>query len=513
MKKIKLLSVFLTISILISILASCNGGTDTDTQSESITAASNSEVRLINSVPLEKYTIVYNSDDVDYSKRAAEYISEQIKTRTSVELVVKEDDEGNFAHEIVVGETARDISKKLVVPKKNTTEFAILADDNHIALEGDYFVIAAAAYFFVETYVTGEYFDARIPKETCVHKPIVKEAKNYILLIGDGMGVVQTLLFDVMKDENIGNKAYSDGEDIFYGYLLPNQGLSRTNSLSGVTDSSAGGTALASGHKTYSDNEDIFYGYLFPNQGLARTKSLTGVTDSAAGGTALATGFKTKNAYVGKDKDLNDVQSLTELAGSLGKATAVMSTEVATGATPASFSAHANDRNDKSVISASQLALKNKYGTIIECDYNYYDLSGVDKIQNKVTTTLNTLSKNENGFFLMYEEAYIDKHCHNQDINSTFDAIVRFNQVIGVVMEYAFYNPETFVLITADHETGGLTYSGGKAMYTSGGNHTGKDVPVFAYGIGTEKFNEEIVENVEIPKAIAALWGVERFGQ
>ena len=437
---------------------------------ESMTAASNSEVRLINGVPLEKYTIVYNSDDVDYSKRAAEYISEQIKVRTSVELVVKEDDEGNFAHEIVVGETARDISKKLEAPKKNTTEFAILADDNHIALEGDYFVIAAAAYFFVETYVAGEYFDAQIPKETCVHEPIVKEAKNYILLIGDGMGVVQTLLFDVMKDENIGNKAYSDGEDIFYGYLLPNQGLSRTNSLSGVTDSSAGGTALASGHKTY-------------------------------------------NNYVGKDKLLNDVQSLTELAGSLGKATAVMSTEAATGATPASFSAHANDRNDKSVISASQLVLKNKYGTIIECDYNYYDLSGVDKIQNKVTTTLNALSKNQNGFFLMYEEAHIDKHCHNQDINSTFDAIVRFNQVIGVVMEYAFYNPETFVLITADHETGGLTYSGGKAMYTSGGNHTGKDVPVFAYGIGTEKFNEEIVENVEIPKAIAALWGVERFGQ
>lgn len=470
MKKIKLLSVFLTISILISILASCNGGTDTDTQSESITAASNSEVRLINSVPLEKYTIVYNSDDVDYSKRAAEYISLRIKERTTVELAVKEDDEGSFEHEIVVGETSRDISTKLEAPHKNTSKFAILADDNHIALEGDYFVIAAAAYFFVETYVTGEYFDAQIPKEITTHSPIVKEAKNYIVLIGDGMGVVQTLLYDVME--------LNDG-----------------------------------GNKTYSDNEGIFYGYLLPNQGLARTNSLTGVTDSAAGGTALATGFKTKNAYVGKDKDLNDVQSLTELAGSMGKSTAVMSTEKATGATPSAFSAHADDRKNTSAIEESQKALKSKYGTIIECGYDHYDAAGVEQIQKKVSTTLGLLSQNKNGFFMMYEEAYIDKHCEDQDINSTFDALVRFNQVIGIVMEFAFYNPETFVLITADHETGGLTYSNGKTSYTSGGTHTGRDVPVFAYGIGSEKFNEDIVENIEIPKTIAALWGVEKFGQ
>ena len=112
----------------------------------------------------------------------------------------------------------------------------------------------------------------------------------------------------------------------------------------------------------------------------------------------------------------------------------------------------------------------------------------------------------------MYEEAYIDKHCHDNNINGTFDALVRFNQIIGIVMEFAFYNPETFVLITADHETGGLSF-GSNGFYYKSVNHTGSDVPVFAYGIGTEKFNEEVVENIDIPKVIASLWGIEKFGQ
>ena len=229
-------------------------------------------------------------------------------------------------------------------------------------------------------------------------------------------------------------------------------------------------------------------------------------------GTALATGYKTNNRYVGKDSNLNDVQSLTELAGSLGKATAVMSTEVQTGATPSAFSAHADDRDNKSDISASQAELTAKYGTIINCGYNHYDASGVNNLKNNVSLTLDKLSKNENGFFMMYEEAYIDKHCEKNDLESTFDALVRFNQVIGIVMEFALYNPETFVLITADHETGNLKFSGGEFKYSTA-SHTGNDVPVFAYGLGSEKFNDEIVENIDIPKTIAALWGVEKFGQ
>lgn len=462
MKKLKFTALVLSILITLSIFAACTDNTVTDTGAQENTE--NLEVRQINGTPIEEFTVIYNSDDFDYSRRAAEYISQQIEARTSVKLEVKEDGEGSFDHEIVVGETDRDISKTLEA-NSNSTKFGILATDDHVALEGNYFVIAAAAYFFIETYITGEYFDAQIPKETCIHSPIVKEAKNFIVMIGDGMGVSQTLLYNTMTH----TKGYSEGEDIFYGYLLPHQGLARTNSL-------------------------------------------TGVTDSAAGGTALATGYKTNNRYVGKDSNLNDVQSLTELAGSLGKATAVMSTEVQTGATPSAFSAHADDRDNKSDISASQAELTAKYGTIINCGYNHYDASGVNTLKNNVSLTLDKLSKNENGFFMMYEEAYIDKHCEKNDLESTFDALVRFNQVIGLVMEFAFYNPETFVLITADHETGNLKFSGGEFKYSTA-SHTGNDVPVFAYGLGSEKFNDEIVENIDIPKTIAALWGVEKFGQ
>jgi hypothetical protein len=61
----------------------------------------------------------------------------------------------------------------------------------------------------------------------------------------------------------------------------------------------------------------------------------------------------------------------------------------------------------------------------------------------------------------MYEEAYIDKHSHSAELTATFFACVRFNQAIGCFMEYAFYHPETVVIITADHETGGIALGTG----------------------------------------------------
>ena len=478
MSKLRIFSLLMAFIILLSILTSCTGAVVTPDTEATETAAESAEDQVpkyINSILINDFTIVYSRKDLDYSRRAANYIKEQIKSYTGAELEVSLDTDGPYEHEIVVGETSREISKALNADTKNL-EFAIYADESHVALEGDYFVIAAAAYFFIETYITDEAADTQIPKEISIHEPIVKEAKNFIMLIGDGMGVNQTRLFEAYDVVAEGDKAYSDGEDIFYGYMLPYQGLSNTASLSGTTD-------------------------------------------SAAGGTALATGYKTFNSRVGRDKDYNDIQSLTELAGSMGKAAAVLSTDSVDGATPASFSAHANDRSDSDVIKASQSELKAKYNTIIECGNTKYNEFGVLSLEKRMTDALNTLSANENGFFLMYEEAHIDKHCHNSDMDSTFDALVRFNQIIGVCMEYAFYNPDTFVLITADHETGGLRIDdSGKFSYTSAQNssgsrnHTGAAVPVFAYGLGAEMFNDTTVENVQIPKQIAKLWGIDEFG-
>ena len=478
MRKFRLFSFLMALVILLSILTSCTKSVITSDTEQSETTTETTEIqpqKYINSISIDEFTIVCSRKDFDYSRRAATYIKNQIKLHTGIELEVGFDTEEPYAHEIVVGETSREISKTLNANTQDL-EFAIYADNSHIAMEGDRFVIAAAAYFFVETYIADEAADAQIPKEVKVHEPIVKEAKNFIMLIGDGMGVNQTRLFEAYDVATEGDKAYSDGEDIFYGYMLPYQGLSNT-------------------------------------------KSLSGTTDSAAGGTALATGYKTFNSRVGKDKNYNDIQSLTELAGSMGKATAVLSTDSADGATPASFSSHANSRSDSDVIQASQAELKAKYNTIIGCGNTNYSTLGIMTLEKRMTDALSKMSDNENGFFLMYEEANIDKHCHSSNMESTFNALVRFNQIIGICMEYAFYNPDTFVLITADHETGGLTISDdGTFSYTStqnsegSRNHTGAAVPVFAYGLGAEMFNDMTVENVQIPKQIAKLWGIDEFG-
>jgi alkaline phosphatase len=156
--------------------------------------------------------------------------------------------------------------------------------------------------------------------------------------------------------------------------------------------------------------------------------------------------------------------------------------------------------------------LQKKYGTLIECNFDYYTDTEVAQIEEKVLSVYDQLDDNENGFFIMYEEAYIDKHSHGQDMVNTYKALIRFNHVIARTMEYAFYHPNTFVLITADHETGGLHPNDeGKFVYTNG-DHSGSDVPVFAYGDGSSLFNEVTIENIQIPQTIAKFMGVSKFG-
>ena len=186
-----------------------------------------------------------------------------------------------------------------------------------------------------------------------------------------------------------------------------------------------------------------------------------------------------------------------------------MSTETDTGATPSSFSAHADNRNDDKDIRLSQAEAMAKYGTIIDCGYNYYTKNYMSVIE--ITNTLTLLEKNEKGFFLMYEEAYTDKHSHDNNLDKTLQAMVRFNQAIGRFMEYAFYNPDTFVLITADHETGDLYEEDGELKFHHD-DHTGKNVRYFAYGYGAEIFDGKEIENVQVAHTIASFMGEDNFG-
>lgn len=409
----------------------------------------------INGIPLQEFTIIYGEDQPDYVLRAANYIQSQVLERTGIELTVAEASSGTFDHVIAVGECPQATAQALDA-RLEGVQIGFLADENHVAMDGNYFAIAAAAYYFVETYIPGKAFSSEVPKELKIYDPITEKPKNYILLIGDGMGPNHTRIFEKM---DVTAEDVSDGEDIFYGYLLPNQGLITTHSLSGTTDSAAAATAMATGYKTY-------------------------------------------NGYVGLNADGEPVQSLTELAGSFSMATAVMSTESRKGATPAGFSAHAKDRDDDEAIAQTQVELTSTYGTLIECGtYNVSD--------NALDQTLATLGQNKKGFFLMYEEAHIDKFSHNNDLDGMWQRVLNFNQAIGRFMEYAFYHPNTVVLITADHETGGLSSD---FVYHSDG-HTPAEVQIFAYGKGTDHFHNCIRDNTEIPKFIAACWGVEDFGQ
>ncbi len=442
----RILSCVLITLWLVALLAGCGG----------ITSST-----ALNGVDISEYSIVYPQNSTDYCQRAVQYIHDQILLKTGVDIPVYQDNGKAAAHEILVGDTNRALSKDVMM-RSQDMKFAIKADKNHIAINGQSFIIAAAAYYFVETYIPGSSFQSEIPKgKITLCEPITEAPRNVIYLIGDGMGVNHTKLLEQYPIEDY------------------------------IEDS---------------DYEDLFYGYYLPYQGIVHTDSLSGTTDSAAGATALACGIKTINGVVGRDQYGQDVQSLTELAISLGKATAVMSSDQQDGATPAGFSAHAADRGDSEDILACQQALSTQSGTVFRCGL-YTD----PEYESVITDVLKQVEQDEDGFFLMYEEGHIDKNSHNQNMGSTLIYMGRFNQAIGLFMEYACYNPDTLLIITADHETGGLQPQDDGMLRFTTGNHTSTDVPVFAYGQGAEAFDNYNEENNEIPKVIAALWGTEHF--
>ena len=142
------------------------------------------EKSYINDIELSNFAIVYSAKDDGYAKRAAEYIRSEILSRTGLDLLLVDDKaESTAEYEIIVGETTRDISSRLDADTEGL-EFAILAEDKQIAIEGDYFIIAAAAYYFIETYVPEDNFHASVLKEVSICQPITEDAENFIFLIG-----------------------------------------------------------------------------------------------------------------------------------------------------------------------------------------------------------------------------------------------------------------------------------------------------------------------------------------
>ena len=292
--------------------------------------------------------------------------------------------------------------------------------------------------------------------------------------------------------------------------------------------------------------------------GLQKTFSADNyITDSAAAGTALATGNKTKNGVIGIDSLGNRLLSILEIVNGRGRATGMVSTSSITHATPASFIAHqpgrgsyediAMDflgtgidvfigggydhfakREDKlnlidslkirgyEVDTSMSMVVRSTSGKLAGFTapvHNPYRLKGRgDMLPVSSGKAIEILNRNPKGFFLMIEGSQIDWAGHANAADTLVDETLDFDKAVGVALDFAKKDKNTLVVITADHETGGVTIVGGdRTAHTvklnfSTKDHTAVMVPVYAYGPGSEKFSG-IYDNTDIFNKILSSFG------
>jgi alkaline phosphatase len=317
----------------------------------------------------------------------------------------------------------------------------------------------------------------------------------------------------------------------------------------------ADGMSLPHMHAGLTANRGKLFLENFKHMGFLKTHSSESyITDSAAGGTAIATGKKTYNAAIGVDMDKRPIKTILQEASEKGLATGLVSTSAITHATPASFIAHQPNRNMYEEIAADFLKtdidvfigggykhftsrkdgrnlveeLKTK-GYRVEQDINTIKnvnsgkLAGLtaaehaprmeergDMLPVATNTALNILSNNKKGFFLMVEGSQIDWGGHAGSTIYVVEDMLDLDRTVGVALEFAAKNRETLVIVTADHETGGMTILDGnyetgmvKGAFSTGG-HTGLMVPVMAWGPGASEFTG-IMDNTEVHTKIKKL--------
>ena len=279
------------------------------------------------------------------------------------------------------------------------------------------------------------------------------------------------------------------------------------------------------------------------HMGISTTYSADNkVTDSAAGGTALATGEKANNGTLGLNPQGDTLTSVLVEAAEMGKSTGIIVNTSILDATPAAFYAHVPERklwddialqlsrhtfdilmgdglmyfNDREDSLDLIQVFHNKGYAFSDSWEEARDLDMEDKmlvltnfkylLPQAVEKALEWLDQkdNPNGFFLMIEQARIDGKGHNNEIQGLIFEMDVMDQVMKIVLDYADTHPETLVVITADHETGGanIGYDGRPFFSTKG--HTGSVVPVFAYGSGAECFTG-LMDNIDIPARLRQL--------
>jgi alkaline phosphatase len=292
--------------------------------------------------------------------------------------------------------------------------------------------------------------------------------------------------------------------------------------------------------------------------GLMKTPTIDGkIADSAASGTAMATGKKTESGYIGELPDGVKPKNIIEFLEDKNYATGLVSTSAITDATPASFVAHqpcrgfyeeiANDIANSGldvIIGGGKKHFTHRRDAVNLIDIFEikgfsvtYDLKSTLKTEkpkllalladehlpkksegrknmlSKTTTkAIELLAKNEKGFFLMVEGAQIDWAGHENDADYLCNEVIDFDKAVGAALKFMRSNPNTLVIVTSDHETGGMivkdgNYSTGKysAIFTTR-RHTPLMVPVFAFGPQSENFIG-VYNNTDIFKKLKNIYG------
>lgn len=290
--------------------------------------------------------------------------------------------------------------------------------------------------------------------------------------------------------------------------------------------------------------------------GLSKTWAVKKlVTDSGSGGTSLATGVKTVYHAVGVDPEGKPLTSLVDVAKELGKDAGMAVTCRLWDATPCDFCCHNIDRDKEEELVGDyptsgvdfvfgggaqkftnrkdgrdifkELQKKGYHVSRTLDDFFAYDKNSRifavpydkdtplpdergDLLARASLKGISLMNQNKNGFFMMIEGSQLDDYGHFNQLDLLMKETLDFDQTVGEVMKWAAKDGETLVVVTADHETGGLTLVNGNKdegrveCCFSSKDHTGAMVPVYAFGPGAENFTG-IFENTDVFKKIQKL--------
>ena len=362
------------------------------------------------------------------------------------------------------------------------------------------------------------------------------------------------------------NKVFPSSEDGLYPLFPPNSQVKNVVFLIG--DGMGLAQVAAARIKTVGADGRLHIERM-PIIGLVNTHSANSlITDSAAGATALATGYKTNNGMVSVSPDGKKLYTILEACRDRGMATGLVATSTITHATPAAFAAHVRSRGDQSTIALQLLEnrvnvllgggkmfflpqsqpgskRKDERDLIVEAKkigYTFVEtreqllkitnikyLLGLFQVGALTTTSpkepslaemtqkaIELLSQNRKGFFLMVEGSQIDWACHANDPDNTIRQTVLFDEAVKAALDFALKDKRTLVVVTADHECGGMAINGGSLDgknlnigWTTKG-HTGVPVPIYAFGPKAEQFTG-LHDNTDIPRILARLLDIDNF--